>query len=73
MPKHNAVSPVADPTAEIFDDAGACAFLVTNPRMLRKMRREYALPFFRISAKSIRYRRKDMLEWLNRRRVQIAA
>jgi hypothetical protein len=64
---------VADPTAEVFDDAGACAFLVTNPRMLRKMRREYALPFCRISGKSLRYRKADLLQWLDRRRVQIAA
>jgi hypothetical protein len=73
MVKHNKVSTVADPTAEVFDDAGACAFLVTNPRMLRKMRGEYALPFIRISTKSLRYRRKDLEEWLSRRRVQIAA
>ena len=58
---------------EVMDDAAACAFLATNPRMLRKMRHQYALPFIRISTKSLRYRRADLEEWLARRRVQIAA
>ena len=64
------VSPAADP--EIFDDAGACAFIVTNSRMLRKMRQEYGLPFCRISTKTLRYSKRDLAEWLARRRVQIA-
>lgn len=63
--------PEVNLAAEVFDDAGACSFLVTNPRMLRKMRREYGLPFIRISSKSLRYKRKDLEAWLAARRVAL--
>ena len=72
MPKRILASPVADPTPEVFDDAGACEYLKTNPRMLRKMRRDYGLPFIRLSAKSLRYRREDLRQWLGRHLVAIS-
>jgi hypothetical protein len=73
MAKHNRVSLVADPAAEVFDEAGVCAYLKTNPRMLRKMRREFGLPFIRLSAKSLRYRRPDIQQWLGRHLVAVKA
>jgi len=71
MTKQVSVSLAANP--EFFDDAAACQYLATNPRMLRKMRQEYGLPFCRISTKTLRYSKRDLAEWLARRRVQIAA
>ena len=71
MTKQVSVSLAANP--EFFDDAAACQYLATNPRMLRKMRQEYGLPFCRISTKTLRYSKRDLAEWLSRRRVQIAA
>ncbi|MEI7939533.1 MAG: helix-turn-helix domain-containing protein [Verrucomicrobiota bacterium] len=73
MQANNSVSTATSTAAEVFDDAAACVYLATNPRMLRKMRQEYGLPFCRISSKSLRYRRRDLEEWLARRRVAISA
>jgi len=61
------------PAGEVMDSAGACKYIVTNERMLRKMRQEYGLPFIRISTKCLRYRKSDLEQWLARRRVQFAA
>jgi len=61
------------PTTEIFNDEAACAILSVTSRTLRLWRSRNALPHIRITAKSLRYRRKDLEEWLSRRRVQIAA
>jgi len=72
MTKRISVSRPTEAAAEVFDDAGACQFLLTNSRMLRKMRREYGLPFIRISNKFLRYRKADLIEWLARRRVAIS-
>jgi len=61
------------PATEIFNDAAACKFLSVTSRTLRLWRSRNALPHIRITAKSLRYRRKDLEQWLDRRRVQIAA
>ena len=61
------------PATEVFDDAAACRFLSVTSRTLRLWRSRNALPHIRITAKSLRYRRRDLEEWLDRRRVQIAA
>jgi hypothetical protein len=61
------------PTGDVFNDAGACAFLITTPRTLRLWRRTLGLPHIRVTAKSLRYRKADLEEWLARRRVAVKA
>ncbi len=56
----------------LLDDAGACRLLLTNPRTLRLWRHSLGLPFIRLTAKSLRYRRRDLEQWLDRRRVAIS-
>ena len=61
----------AAPAAEIFDDPRAAEYLVTTPRTLREWRNSRSLPFIRVTARTIRYRRSDLDAWLQRRRVAI--
>jgi len=62
----------ANGAADLLNDDGACALLVTNRRTLRLWRRTLGLPFIRLTSKSLRYRRSDLEAWLNRRRVQVS-
>jgi predicted DNA-binding transcriptional regulator AlpA len=59
--------------AEVLDDKQVSALLNTNARTLRLWRATRGLPFIRITSKVIRYRRADIDQWLERRRVAIAA
>ena len=56
---------------DVLDDKQVSALLHTNPRTLRLWRHTRGLPFVRITSKVIRYRRADIDEWLERRRVAI--
>jgi hypothetical protein len=55
---------------ELFDDAGASQYLLTTPRTLRLWRAK-GLPFIKLSARSLRYRRCDLDAWLSSHRVAV--
>jgi excisionase family DNA binding protein len=57
----------------LLTDAQACAYLSITPRTLRLWRCTRGLPFIRISAKNLRYRKSDLEAWLYRMRVVVAA
>ncbi len=67
------LTPTAGHTADLLDDAAACRHLLTNTRTLRLWRRTAGLPFIRVTARTLRYRRTDLDGWLDRRRVQVSA
>jgi hypothetical protein len=56
---------------DVLDDKQASVLLHTNPRCLRDWRQKRGLPFIRITSKVIRYRRADIDQWLEDRRVAI--
>ena len=60
-------------TLELLTDEGVCVYLATNTRTLRLWRHTLGLPFIRLTAKTLRYRKADLDAWLARRRVAIAA
>jgi predicted DNA-binding transcriptional regulator AlpA len=66
-----AVTPSAQ--ADILTDAQCAQLLAVKSRTLRLWRRTRGLPHLRITNREIRYRRSDIDQWLNHRRVAIAA
>ena len=57
--------------AELLNDEQAAAFLGIESRTLRLWRQTRGLPFLKLTAKVIRYRRCDLDEWLSQHRVAI--
>jgi len=57
--------------SDLLTDLQAAALLSIEPRTLRLWRNTRGLPHIRITSKVIRYRRKDVDAWLERRRVAI--
>jgi hypothetical protein len=52
----------------LVDEAAAAAILGVPPRTLQSWRLEgRSPPFARISSRVIRYRRSDLIEWINAR------
>lgn len=58
---------------DLLNDEQAAELLQTNKRTLRQWRYTRGLPFIRITSRMIRYRKSDIEQWLERRRVAIAA
>ena len=55
---------------EIFDDDSAAAYIGgITARTIRNWRTHRGLPFIRISARTIRFRRADLDDWLARHRI----
>ena len=50
---------------EIIGDTEVASILSTTKRTLREWRRLRNLPHLKITAKEIRYRRSDILAWLD--------
>jgi predicted site-specific integrase-resolvase len=71
----NAVSKAASGPAafgvDLLTEEQAVEILGVKPWSLRRWRREEGLPFIRLNARSLRYRVRDIEEWLSRRRVAI--
>lgn len=63
---------VGDACGEILDDEGLANVLGVEPRTLREWRNRRGLPHVKISARVIRYRRRDVLAWLDRQRVVLS-
>jgi len=59
--------------SELLTDVEAAALLSVKPRTLILWRHTRGLPHVRITSKCIRYRRIDLDEWLEDRRVAIIA
>lgn len=59
------------PDPEILNDRQVAALLGVRRRTLRLWRRTRGLPHCKITTKEIRYRRQDILSWLDQRRVQM--
>jgi hypothetical protein len=59
--------------AELLTDDDLSRLLTVEKRTLRLWRQTQGLPFLRLTAKVIRYRRPDVEAWMSRRRVVIAA
>jgi excisionase family DNA binding protein len=53
-----------EPTAEILDDIGASRLLGVEVRTLREWRVSRGLPHIRITPRTIRFKRADLIEWL---------
>jgi excisionase family DNA binding protein len=69
-------SPILAPppsSLDILTETEAASLLSLEPRTLRVWRAKRAIPFLRITAKVIRYRRSDIDGWLLRHRVAVAA
>ena len=72
----NVTIPPADggknPTAEIFDDTTAAAYIGgIKARAVRDWRTKRGLPYLRLTAKVCRIRRTDLDKWLAQHRVAI--
>ena len=53
--------------SEPWTDAEACEYLRITSRTLRIWRQTRGFPHYRISSKSIRYRKCDLIAWMDRR------
>ncbi|MGD1086072.1 MAG: helix-turn-helix domain-containing protein [Verrucomicrobiota bacterium] len=60
-------------SAELWTEEKAASFLAVKPRTVRLWRQTRGLPHIRITSKVIRYRKSDIDDWLERRRVAIVA
>ena len=60
-------------SGDLLTDPQTADFLQVKPRTLRLWRNTRGLPHIKITAKEIRYRRKDLEAWLSQRRVTIGA
>ncbi len=58
---------------DLLNDKQAAKILGVLPRTLKLWRYTRGLPFIRITSKVIRYRRRDIEAWLDRRRTVMAA
>lgn len=56
-----------------LNDSEAAAYLQVKPRTLREWRATRGLPFIKLTAREIRYRRSDLDRWMDRHRVVVAA
>jgi excisionase family DNA binding protein len=61
------------PANEIFDDAGAAAYIEgITARTIRDWRSRRGLPFIRITPRAVRIRRSDLGRWLARHQAAIS-
>ena len=58
---------------EFIDEIAAASFLKVTPRTVRLWRRTRGLPFFKLSAKVVRFRERDLVCWVEKSRTQIRA
>ncbi|MEN8893079.1 MAG: helix-turn-helix domain-containing protein [Planktotalea arctica] len=66
-------APTADPN-NLMDEREAASMLCYSVRALQNWRHRGGGPkFIRVSARSIRYRRRDLLEWIDSRTVSNTA
>ena len=68
---HRGITPISATTSpvEIFDDKKAAAYIGIQPRTLRAWRNSRQLPFLRVTARVIRFRKSDLDAWLDRTRT----
>jgi hypothetical protein len=66
------IPPTITSPVEIFDDEQAAKYIGgIEARTLRLWRHTRALPFLRITARTIRYRKTDLDTWLNNSRTSM--
>jgi excisionase family DNA binding protein len=58
---------VAEEPEEWLDAAGVAAIVGCHPRTVQKLARNEGLPSHRVTAKLLRYRRSEVLRWLEER------
>lgn len=68
----NGGTPIPITNPEIFDDIAAARYIGIKPRTLRAWRNSRQLPFLRVTARVIRFRKTDLDLWLDRTRVAMA-
>jgi hypothetical protein len=78
MTKNTVRKKAGKPSPPILEDRywteqEAAHYLQQQPRTLRLWRTTKGLPFRRVSAKAVRYRRADLDDWMGRFRVAVAA
>jgi excisionase family DNA binding protein len=59
--------------SDILTEKDVANILSVKPRTVRLWRHSRGLPFIKITTKEIRFRRADIDEWLERRRVAMVA
>ena len=64
----NNMAPMADDPDRLIDEREAAGFLCYSPRALQNWRIRGGGPrFVKVSARSIRYRRRDLNRWIEER------
>ncbi len=58
---------------DILNEEQVSRLLGVQPRALREWRHDRGLPYIKITPKIIRYRRKDIDAWLDKKRVATIA
>jgi excisionase family DNA binding protein len=64
--------PAAITSGELLNDAQAAQLLGITSRTLRLWRHSRGVPHYKVTERSIRYKRSDLLSWLDRARVVIS-
>jgi excisionase family DNA binding protein len=55
----------------VLDEPQAADYIQVEPRTIRLWRNTKGLPHLKISARTIRYRKADLDQWLSQHRVEI--
>lgn len=69
MKRHNETNTPGSGQSDVFNEAGAAAYLYQKPRTIRDWRARLGLPCFKPTAKVTLYRKADLDAWLDRSRV----
>jgi len=67
------MAPANSTGGELFNDATGGAYIGVEARTMAVWRKTKGLPFIRLSAKCVRYRRADLDAWIARHRVAMTA
>ena len=60
-------------SSELMNDRELAVYLKVKQRTVRQWRAHHQLPFIRVTAKCVRFRKVDVDEWLERNRTVISA